>query len=237
MKKSKLFLILVLLVTIFFGPVVNAEEGKVGKIIGNYNYGEQKLVNADVAIYQIGTVSATVDAYTYEFFEDFKDEKVDYAKLNYDQLQGHIKKIHEIVIDKGIQPLARTKTDNNGQFVFDGLKDAVYLIVVDDLTVDKDVYRSLPTLLFFPDVGEDGNLLYDVSLNIKTEIVKPSDNGDNTGSTTGRPNDGVDSPNTYDAIIMYVSLFVVSSILLAVLICYIYIYNKKKGKSNSEKDK
>lgn len=243
MKKSKIFLVLTLLVSLFFisGFEVNAED-QLGKIIGNYTYGEEKLTNADASIYAIGTVEATASSYTYELLDDFKAEKVDYKKLTTQQMEEHVNKLISIIEEKNIQPLSQVKTDINGQFTFDSFKAGLYLIKVNDLTVNDKIYKSLPSLVFLPDIADDGSYDYNASVHMKTEMKKIDDSGnDDVNNNGGNNNQGsgsnVNTPNTYDAIVMYVALFIVSIVLLAVLICYIYIYNKKRENKDNEKSK
>lgn len=242
MKKSKLVLCLVLLCSLFFTVSVNAVEPTVGKIIGNYDYGDEKLAGADAAIYKIGNVTPTENSYTYELLDEFMSEKVDFATLTYEQREAKTKKLYNIITEKSIKPLSQVKTNQSGQFTFEGLTAGLYLIKVNDLTTEEGVYRSSPALIFYPDVAEAGSYIYDVSINMKTEFVKADDNNnnndDNNNVNDNNNNGGsnVNVPNTYDAIVMYVVLFIVSAVLLAVLICYIYMYNKKKGKKENEKN-
>lgn len=244
MKKYKLFIILTLLISSFFLTCFEARAlEQVGKIVGSYTYGDEKLKNADVSIYLVGSVEATTDNYNYELLDSFKSEQVDYSDLTTEQLEAHTNKLYTIINANGIEPLKKSVTDQNGQFSFDGLKAGIYLIKVDDLDIDGYLYKSSPTLLLFPDVVGNGIYNYNLSVNMKTERMK-NDNNNNDDNNNGNNNNNnnqnggsnVNAPNTYDAIIMYVALFVVSAVLLAVLICYIYIYNKKRGRKENEKN-
>lgn len=244
MKKCKLFLVLALLLSVFCVTNVNAVDGTdTGSIVGSYAYGEEKIADATASLYKVGEVSVAANSYDYELLDAFNGEKVDYSKLTADQLEKHTNKLYSIIKSEGINPLIQGKTDQNGQFVFDNLHAGLYLIKVEDMLVNNDTYRSSPTLIFLPEVTDPGSFNYNVSVNMKIEIVKDEDNkGDDDNNNNGNINNGqnqnsgsnVNAPNTYDAIVMYVALFIVSVVLLAVLICYIYVYNKKKIRSNDE---
>lgn len=247
MKKCKLLLILTLLISVFSITNVSAiDTPSTGKIVGRYVYGEEKIVDATVALYKVGDVNVADNSYDYELLESFKSEIVDYSKLSTEQLENHTKKLYSIISGEGINPITQVKTDQNGEFNFDNLAAGLYLIKVEDMPAGDDLYRSLPTLIFLPEIADVGSFNYNVSVNMKIEKINNKDNsGDDNNNNNDNINNGqnqnggsnVNAPNTYDAIVMYVALFIVSAVLLAVLICYIYVYYKKRGRNEKDEQK
>lgn len=64
-------------------------------------------------------------------------------------------------------------TEKNGQAVFQGLEEGLYLCAASgDITYEDGTFHSAPFLVFIPEVDEKGDRLYDVTVKPKNEWVE-----------------------------------------------------------------
>lgn len=229
MKKFKYILFFVLLLNLIFIPQVNADT--CGKIRGIYSYDDEKLENANVDLYLIAEYNNATN--NYSFTNDFKDYSLDINSLNYGELEEYSKTLKNFISKNNIASFISIKTDSDGTFTFDNcLKNGLYLINVVDIKKDDKIYQALPSILTVPTISkEDGTEIYDITINLKSEVKEATDDKNTNDSNK---NSGIKIPNTYDSIIIYVSVFIVSLLLLVILICYINF--KKKGSKKDEKN-
>lgn len=230
MKRFKSFLILFLILSIVFAPVVNAAP--IGTISGDYSFGDIELENVDVSLYLIATVDTT-NGFSYKYVKDFEKYELDVNSLNYGELEQYVLELEKSIKDNDIEAIKTTKTSSAGKFNFKDLEEGLYLVNIEDVEQDINIYKSSPSLLFIPNYDSTTQAYnHDVSVNIKTELVKKEINNDKAGNN----NSNIRIPNTYDAIVIYVIGFVVSLILLVILVLFIVCY-KKRGNEDEKKNK
>lgn len=230
MKNIKLCLALFILLTVIYTPFVYALPD-CGNISGEYKYGNESLSNANVSVYLVADI-IDENVRRYEFTEGFKEFELNVNELNYSELEVYASNLKRAIKSGNVQKVATAKTDANGKFTFDKCLHGLYLLDVEDLKVDKNLYKSLPSVIAIPTVSEDGTKNNEIFVNVKSEKTLVEDS---TGNGTNSSGSNIRVPNTYDEIIVYVALFIVSLVLLVILICYIYY--KKKGKDKDEKNK
>ncbi|MCI8460462.1 MAG: hypothetical protein HFE81_03620 [Bacilli bacterium] len=232
MKRFKSFLILfILLLNIFFVPVVNAAS--LGTISGNYSFGDVKLDDVDVSLYLVATLD-TSNGFSYKYIDDFKEFELDVNSLNYGELEQYVLELEKNIKDNSISAIKKVKTNNDGKFNFKDVDEGLYLVNIEDVERENNIYKSSPSLLFVPNYDSTAQAYnHDVSVNIKTELVKKEDNS-NINSSNGSSK--IKLPNTYDSIVLYIIGFVVSLILLIILVLFI-VYNRRRSNSDEKKNK
>lgn len=230
MKNIKLCLALFILLTVIYTPFVYALPD-CGNISGEYKYGNESLSNANVSVYLVANI-IDENVRRYEFTEGFKEFELNVNELNYSELEVYASNLERAIKSGNVQKVATAKTDANGKFTFDKCLHGLYLLDVEDLKIDNNLYKSLPSVIAIPTVSEDGTKNNEIFVNVKSEKTLVEDS---TGNGTSSSGSNIRVPNTYDEIIVYVALFIVSLVLLVILICYIYY--KKKGKDRDEKNK
>ncbi len=232
MKRFKIVLVLFLLLNFVFVPVANAAP--LGTITGNYTYGDIKLKDVNASLYLIANVETT-NGFSYTYLDDFKNFETDFGSLNTGELEQYTLELEKNIKDKSIKAVKTVKTDEDGEFNFSELNDGLYLISVEDLEDGDNTYKSSPSLVFIPAYDSITNEnKYDVSINMKTELVVKEDNSNDFTTNNGN-GASVKLPNTYDTIWIYIGGFGISLVLLILLVLFL-VYNKKKGNSD-EKDK
>ena len=228
---KKLFVLFLLLNIISFSQVY-AEVPNCGSITGNYSYDNENLKDALVSIYLIANYDEATKSYTY--VNEFKEFELDINSLNYGELEEYSITLKKHINSEKIKSVESIKTNEDGDFKFNNCLDrGLYIITVEDLKINNNIYEALPSILTVPTFSKvDGTEIYDIKINVKSEMRE-----DNT--TDYNPDDDendstIKIPNTYDAIINYILLLVVSLVLLVILVCYIY-YKKKGSKENEKK--
>lgn len=108
----------------------------------------------------------------------------------------------------------------------------LYLVIIDSVEDDNYRYNASPTLISVPNYNMvTSQYMYDLSIVMKTEAtsIGQPDNPNNDNKA--------DVPNTYDAIIRYVIVFIVALLVLVITVCYINKIRKdvKKNEKNNEK--
>lgn len=198
----------------------NINSSETGSINGNYVYGDTRIDKVRVYIYKIATID-NQGVYTYE--DTFKNYSEDINNVSDDKWGEFGNDLATYVKNKNISPINNVRTSNGGTFSFTDLGIGLYLITTDSITIGDYEYSSSPSLVSVPTLDEiNRKYIYEVNMNIKTEakyIKPPIDNN------------LINSPKTYDRILIYVGLLVVAIIGITALVIYI-----RKNKDRSEKN-
>lgn len=220
-KISYCLLFLTLLFTLSMNiKAENINSSETGSINGLYVYGDKKIDNVNVHLYKIATID-NQGVYTYE--DSFKDYTEDINKISDDKWGEFGADLATYIKNKNIRVTNETRTKNGGSFNFSNLRIGLYLITTDSTTIGDYKYSSSPSLVSVPTLDEiNSRYIYDVSMTVKTEAKNIKVLTDNNL---------INSPKTYDRILIYVGLLIVAIIGITALVIYI-----RKNKDRSEKN-
>ena len=146
----------------------------------------------------------------------------------------------EFIDENNILATNVLETDQFGNAKISNLSTGVYLIRTESKTINNNKYYSNATLVsmpFYDDYYKD--VLYDVKIKIKTEKkdlsepidpepVDPDDNVSGSDKPNGGDSGNINIPNTYDKIVMYFGMFIISLLIIMIVIFLIYKEHKKK---------
>lgn len=245
-----------------FGSTFNVfaavDTAHVSSIDLNYQYDEKLIENAVVSLYKIADVDT--DGY-YSYIGSFAGRTEDLNNLSASATRSLASDLLDLIAAENINYDYQKNTSKVGRVKFDNLTPGVYLILTDEVIDEGEKYVTLPFFVSLPQI-ENGAYVYDVPVDVKIEAVPmptpspspssdPSDsddsnnpngsnnsnnpngsNGSNNSNSSGGNHNTIFSPSTYDDIVIYVSLFVVSLIGIGIVVYYICKKNKKEKKSN-----
>lgn len=236
MKKNKLFVLLrsiCLGILLFFFTTrnVNAiyiDTSRTARINIEYCFADKFFSDAGVYLYKIADMNADAKfTYTSAFATQTKDVNTMIAS----EWTNFAKELDKYIVDNNVEPLVTGKTDANGRVNFGQLTLGLYLLKVDSVTVNDYKYSSTPSLISLPNYNQMQNYyMYDVNLVTKTEakFIGIIDDG------SGKDDNKIESPNTFDPIVIYVAVLIISIIVLVCSVCY--INKKRKGCIKNEKE-
>lgn len=235
MKKNKVrvfFKSFCLIILLFFFIVndvkaADIDISKPASINVEYCFSDNFFSNAGVYLYKIADMDVDTK---FTYVGDFATQENDVNSMLASQWSDFAKELDKYIVDNNVKPLASATTDENGKVNFGQLTLGLYLIRVDSVTVNDYKYSSVPSLISVPNYNQMQNYyMYDINLVTKTEakFIGIIDNG------SGDDDNKIESPNTFDPIIIYVLILMISIIVLVITICYINI--KRKGCKKNEK--
>lgn len=178
-----------------------------------YQYDNILLRNTGISIYSVATVDEDGN---YTLKDELKNSGVSLDMGNASLWQEASEELYHYIEKNGISYLNKLMTDQEGKVTFSDLTPGLYLIVTDGKELGDYIYSSSPSLVSIPLLDDMSNeYIYDVSVNIKTEVSE-------------KPDD-VTPPNTMDYYFIDALLFLIFLIVSIVLISYI-LKMKEKGK-------
>lgn len=102
----------------------------------------------------------------------FEAAEIDLTDLSSSGQRKAAAELYDFTVKENLAGETKT-TGNNGKVLFRNLKEGLYLCVpVGEVSYDNGRFRSAPFLVFIPEVNENGNLLYDVTVEPKNEWVE-----------------------------------------------------------------
>lgn len=234
-KHLKIYLIFIC--TIFLFNNVYAKDidiSKMGNLKIENSYSNVKLDNTKVEIYKVALLDQNLK---YKYEEKFINaSQKDLTGVNdSEELLSIAKNLSKYINQNNIEPLKVSVTNQEGNIEINNLSLGVYLIRSEDKTINNINYYSDPVLVSIPLFDELYNdYLYDVKINLKTEkknVDDPidPDNPDINNSNNDSFND-VTTPNTFDKIYYFISIFIVSIFITLIILGYIYKESKKNNK-------
>lgn len=157
--------------------VVNAagrvDTGRDSSLTLSFRHEAQALENVAVRLYRTADISETAH---FTLAGDFAEYPVQIDGLDADGWTAAASTLAAYAAADNIQPTASGTTDADGKAVFDGLRTGLYLVIADDLRIEKTVYTSAPFLVSLPNLDENDNWIYDVTALSKIEkITEPGD--------------------------------------------------------------
>ena len=228
MKKITAIFFLLLLLFNMNTPQVKAESIDVNKsssIEITHKYGDIKIPDTTISIYTIAKLTETG---TYEFQEHYQEISFDPTGMSSSQQNLKAKEILEYISKNVLEATATTKTNQEGIVNFTNLVPGLYLIQIENKTLNNYQYSALPSLISIP-ILENSTYQYDIKINTKTEQAEI------TQEEIPKENENISVPNTLDNIVFYMILLGIS---LLVIIGVLYYISKieKKGKKENEKN-
>lgn len=203
------------------------DTSREGSIQISYQYSDFKFANAQTYIYKVADIDTSGH---FVYIDPFLDQTDSLDDLTASQWSDLSKNLVTYVKNQNINPLQQGVTDQDGKYIFNHLSTGLYLVIVDSVYNKDYQYSSLPSLISIPNYNEITNqYMYDINLIMKTE-AKYLGNQVNDDNTTS-------PPNTYDAIVFYIGLFIVSLILFLGLVCYVKKVKKEGSKDEKKKTK
>ncbi len=235
MKKNSFKILFVLLLLFISTKNVEALDiNQKASINVVYQYGEEVFANHDVTLYQIADLK---EDGTLAYRNEFIDNK-DLDNLTASEWSDLAVSLQEEIKEKNIAPLFQLKTNEAGVVNYANLNAGLYLITVENFEQDGYQYKTLPMLISAPNFDEvNQSYVYDMDLRTKTEqkkieeeIKEPDNNNDNVPT----PDEKEDVPYTFDAIIIYVIIAIISFAIIILLVYFIQ-KSRKEQKNNEEK--
>ena len=125
---------------------------------------DKAFQNAKVEIYKIADISPNYDFYT---TQDFSSYQVDISKdkSNYPALSQTLSAY--IALDK-IEPTITLKTDKNSKIIIPDIEWGLYLIEIDNVILNNELYTAQPALVAVPFENDDKSYIYKVKMQPKT---------------------------------------------------------------------
>lgn len=194
-------------------------------ILIKLSYGELNFANAEVFLYQVGDIDEENNITYFEMFDD--NEK--YENLTASEIDEIAKNMYSTIQTDNIEASDKLITNNRGEANFYNIKNGLYLVKAENVIKDNYEYITSPQLLLMPmydEMQEEYSYEYAALLKIEAK-----DLNSDSGIGGGNNNDNV--PNTLDAIMLYVSIFVVA--LVGIIIVIYYIKKQKRKEEKNEK--
>lgn len=155
-----------------------------------YSKGNIKFSDMDVSIYKVANVTNDV---VYTVLEPFSKEPIDLTAIKDNSEYGKLANTFYGYVNKDkVTPTASAKTDSNGSIKFNQLSVGLYLVTPLTKQVDDTVYSYNPLLVAVPDVDNEGNWVYDISVKPKSMLPDKKErkvvvNWDDAGNENSRP--------------------------------------------------
>lgn len=230
MHKKVLTIIFSILISIASFDVwaLDIDSSRVCSLSGLYNFGDKALSGANVYLYKLADVSGDL---VYTYTNEYKGFDKDINKYTASAWGEYALDVAKYIKSNEIKEDNSSKTDSDGKYFFNQLTTGLYLVIIDSVEDGNYRYAVSPTLISIPNYNMITNqYMYDLSVVMKTEASTIQTDNPNIDNKT-------EVPNTYDAIISYVVLFVVALLVLVITVCYINKKRKdvKKNEKNDEK--
>lgn len=185
-----------------------------------FQYDNLFFSDADVSLYYLAGLDSS---FNYNFKENYQSVSFNPNGISASELTLQAEKIENFIKEEQIPADQVLVTDQSGNAKFNSLLPGLYLVIVNDKIVDNYQYEVSPTIINIPTV-EEGIYQYDVQISLKTErnqvkeeVTPPSDNNQDITKV----------PNTIDNISLYVTLLVISLVIIIGVI--VYLFFKRKG--------
>ena len=212
-----IFIILLSLTFIIKVNAVSLDIERMGSIHGIYQYDDVTLSNVGVQIYKIASLNKNG---TLDFLPAFNSFDTNIYNMKKSELNEYAENLYHYILENGYEVQNEARTDNNGEYDFDNLSLGLYLIYIDDIEIDKKIYTSIPMIISVPYYNElDDEYIYTITSENKIEVIEVKEEVQNNN---------VDSPKTYDNVIWYITLFIISLFIIVILIYYIKREKRKK---------
>lgn len=226
LRNSIFIIILLFLISIINANALNIDNTKLGSINVRYAYGDKTFSNSNIYLYKVADIN-NQGIFTYT--TDFINSTIDISDIT--TKKDTAVTLSNYITSNNINYFKKGITNNNGKFSFDQLQIGLYLVKTDFVKEEKVTYSSLPILISVPNLDEINNTyLYDIDVEIKTEATNISTNYPN--NSEAKP---TSSPNTYDSILLYTAVFIISFIIILGVVLYIEINKKKEGIKDEKK--
>lgn len=131
---------------------------------------QMALSGAEFSLYEVGRKVEN----EWKLQGAFEASKVDLTDMSSSGQRKAAAELYDFTVKEHLEGEKKT-TGSNGRVLFRNLKEGMYLCVPgQEVPYDNGVFRSAPFLVFIPEVDEEGNVHYDVTVEPKNEWV---DNG------------------------------------------------------------
>ena len=174
-------------------PQAVQAAAKTGSVTFSY-----ELSGCTFRLYYIGTYT---DSDNYELSSDFKNTAVSRADIEEGNWFTFALTLDTVVVYAGISPTAEGTTGSDGTVTFSGLKEGIYLMTADTMTVDNTTYKVTPMIIQMPGYYTDGSYEYDREITISkydTEVTV-----DYTSVSVMKVWDDGDSASRPDSVVVY----------------------------------
>lgn len=226
------------ILTIFFSILISIvsldvsaleiDSSRICSLNGLYSFGDKNISGANVYLYKLADASGDL---VYTYTDKYKSFDKDINKYTASAWSEYALDVSKYIKSNGIKEDNSSVTDSDGKYSFNQLTTGLYLVIIDSVEDGNYRYDVSPTLISIPNYNMVTNqYMYDLSVVMKTESSDLQPDKPNIDNKT-------DVPNTYDAIISYVILFIVALLVLVITVCYINKKRKdvKKNEKNDEK--
>lgn len=166
----------VLLMTVLLASQTVFASEKVGTLTVYYHgvtTDEKQVVlsGADFSLYKVGIKSGD----EWELQGDFEESSVSLKDMGSSGQRAAAEQLYDFAMKQNIQAQTK-KTDSNGKAIFYNLEEGVYLCsAISDISCDGGFFHSSPFLVFIPEINENGESIYDVLVQPKSEWVIEED--------------------------------------------------------------
>ena len=253
MKKIKkycliIFLILILLSNISQTYAVNISDTSSLEISFITENNTTPMGNVKIKIYKLASYSYEDFSITWD--EVYNDYMIDLAFAEDDEIISTASNINEFIKENNMTADYEIITNSSGiaEITFD---NGIYLICGEKTVKNGIIYTPNPFIIQMPYTNEDGELVYNVSVELKYDRVKqpdqrpadpgpsgsdsvPSESEDktNTGSTPSRvrrtDRSGLFLPLTGDMLPIIVGIIILIVVLLNIIVQIIFGKKRKK---------
>ncbi len=255
MKKRRIFFsIIIFLFTLVSirAKALTIDTNVIGQVELDLKYADLKFENANIAIYKVGSVDENghvtyLDDFNYQDTggsveggedldngpnDDLQEETVSktFEELKASEIDELARKMYDTIQTNNIEPIDSGVTNKQGFLIFKNLNVGLYLVKAESVVDDNYEYISAPQLLLLPTFDEiNDSYVYEFAAMLKVEAKEITTGDETGGNDKGNNDEGI--PNTFDAIILYLSIFVVAVVGIGVVVYYI----KKSKRKDDEK--
>lgn len=200
-KKDKievLEIIAIVFAAIFmFNPKVNAKDLDNTNIIEKYENSSISINDTKAKLYKI----ANRDKDKITYLNEYEKKQINIYGLNSSELTTYSKKLKNYIEENNLKEYSKDTTSKDGEFSFNDLSPGLYMIIVDDKQIDNYLYKALPSIIILPSSDNKNNNLKVFIKSERSEVTKEE------GIKTKQ---NIDVPNTYDNILKYCVIFILS---------------------------
>lgn len=226
---KKIISIFLLFITLFSITIIptkaeNIDTNKLVNLEIIHQYGNTNIKDTNVSIYTIATLTENG---TYEFQKNYQSISFNPIDMSSSEQNLKAKEILEYIKNNSLPATDIRKTNQDGITSFNNLVPGLYLIQIENKTINNYQYSVLPTLITVPTL-ENNIYQYNVKINTKPEQEEIKE------EIIPEKSENINVPNTLDNIVFYIVLMGISLLVIIGVLYYISKINKKGKKSNEK---
>ncbi len=152
-----------LVIALCFAMMPGIQQLQASSTTGSVTFTYEGMQDCTIRLYYVADYSETDG---YRISSDFAETNVSRQDIEDENWYSLAMTLENLVIGFDITPAASGTTDEDGQVTLTGLKEGLYLVTIESMTVGNTIYTAQPLLIMIPEYDSDGTANYDESVTI-----------------------------------------------------------------------